>query len=459
MRQPIFALIDCNNFFVSCERLFRPDLENKPVVVMSSGDGCVVARSNEAKALGIPMGAPVYKWRQFFKDNRVVQFSGNFELYGDISRRITDVLASVTPQIEVYSVDESFLGLSELKIDDYRAWGRAVRDKIWQWIGIPVSVGVAPTKTLAKLAANHAKVHPALNSVLSLSPLPPQPERQRERFILSHSTAKNRVRIFPSDSVKGLSFHAWLRATPVQEVWGVGWRLAPRLQAEGVHDALQLSQLRPQHAQQLMGIHGRQLVAELNGLSCYPLEREGKAQKSIARTRTFGEDTGDIGSLEAALASFAAKAAFRLRVDHQLARRAGVFATTNKHKPGYQVWRRETYFPVPTADTGKLIASVVDLFHKFYNPHVKYHRAGVWLQDFVPVDHLQTDVFGSVNVAAEGRSKARMQTLDSINERFGRGKIRYAAEALGNKWEPKHRLRSPRYVTRWNELPVVHTLK
>lgn len=229
------------------------------------------------------------------------------------------------------------------------------------------------------------------------------------------------------------------------------------MKAEGIHNALQLSQLRPQRAQQLMGIHGRQLVAELNGLSCYPLEREERAQKSIARTRTFGEDTSELGSLEAALASFTTKAAFRLRADRQLAKRAGVFASTNKHKPGYRTWQREVCFPVATADTGKLIGSVIDLFREFYNPHVKYHRAGVWLQDFVSADYLQTDVFGAVNVVEEDRSKARMQTLDSINERFGRSTIRYATEDLGNAWQPKHQLRSPRYVTRWNELPVVRS--
>lgn len=428
MKQPIFALIDSNNFFVSCERLFRPDLEGKPVVVMSSGDGCVVARSNEAKELGIPMGAPVFKYRHIFKEQGIVSFSGNFELYGDISRRITDILTPVTPKIEVYSVDESFLDLSELNIDDYQAWGKMVRDRIWRWIGIPVSVGIAPTKTLAKLAAAHTKKHPETGSALNLT-------------------------------VQDSTLHRVLEKTPVKDVWGIGWRLAPKMRAEGIHNGLQLSQLRPQLAKQLMGIHGRQLVAELNGISCYPLEREGKVQKSIARTRTFGEDTGDIGALEAALASFTTKAAFRLRTDHQLTRRVGVFATTNRHKPGYRTWQREACFKVPTADTGKLIASVIDLFHEFYSPHVKYHRAGVWLQDFVAANYLQTDIFGSVNVAEENRSQTRMQAVDAINERFGRRKVHYAAEDLGDKWEPKHRLRSPRYVTHWDELPVVYTLK
>lgn len=422
MNKPIFALVDCNNFFVSCERLFRPDLEGKPVVVMSSGDGCVVARSNEAKALGIPMGAPVFKYRQVFRDNHVVQFSGNFELYGDISRRIIDVLSSVTPRIEIYSVDESFLDLSELPITDYAAWGRILRERIGQWVGIPVSVGIAPTKTLAKLAAGRAKKDSELDSVLSL---------------------------------QGGTLQRYLEATPTQDVWGIGWRLGPRMRAEGINDAWQLSRLRPRYAQQLMGVHGRQLVAELNGISCYPLEREGKARQSIARTRTFGEDTADVGSIEAAIASFVTKAAFRLRQDHQLTRRAGIFVTTNKHKPGYQAWKGETYFPVPTADTGKLISELIRLFHEFYNPQASYHRAGVWLWDFLPDDRLQTDMFGNVDLPEQAKAQRRMRTIDTINEHFGRQKIYYAAEGLGSAWQPKQSLRSPRYTSRWTDLPIV----
>lgn len=422
----VFALIDCNNFFVSCERIFRPDLEGKPVVVMSSGDGCVVARSNEAKTLGIPMGAPVYKWRQFFKDNKVAMFSGNFELYGNISRRITDILTTVTPQIEIYSVDESFLDLSELKIDDYVEWGRTVSDKIRHWIGVPVSVGIAPTKILAKLAADYAKKHPQTAGALSLT-------------------------------VQGRSLYSVLEATPVNDVWGVGGRLTPKLGAEGIHSALQLSRLPPRQAQQLLGVRGRQLVAELNGISCYLLEQEGKPRQSIARTRTFGEDTSDIGDLEAALASFATKAAFRLRTDKQLARQASVFAMTNRHKPGYRSWSREARFLVPTADTGRLIATIINLFHEFYNPRVGYHRAGVRLEGLISADRLQTDILGMLDPYEADRSRVRMQAFDAINQRFGRSTIHYAAEKLGNAWEPKQQLHSPRYVSRWDELPIVHS--
>lgn len=426
MSRPVFALVDCNNFFVSCERVFRPDLEGKPVVVMSSNDGCVVARSNEAKALGIPMGAPVFKYRQVFERNNVVKFSANFELYGDISRRITAVLKTITPRIEVYSVDESFLDLSRLNIQDYEAWGEVVRQKILDWVGIPVSIGIATTKTLAKLASEYAKRHPETSGVASLWGNP--------RFL------------------------DILEAVPINDVWGVGWRLNPKLRGEGVSNALQLAQLSPKYAQQLMGIHGRQMVAELNGISCYPLEMLHKARQSIARTRTFGEDTNDFAALEAAIASFVTQAAFRLRVDNLLTWKAGLFLTTNRNKPGYKVWNSELRLDQPTADTGLLISYLVTELNKLYRYGLLYHRAGIWLYDFIPADNLQTDLFGLTDLARHNRAMIRMQTIDELNGRFGKGKIYYAAEDLGNKWQPKNQLRSPRYTTKLEELPTIRVI-
>lgn len=424
-KPPLFALIDCNNFFVSCERLFRPDLEGKPVVVLSSNDGCAVARSNEVKALGVPMAAPAFKYRQLFRDQGVVQFSANFELYGDVSRRITELLTTITPRIEVYSVDESFLDLSQLPITDYAAWGREVQRRIWKWIGIPVSIGIAPTKTLAKLGAERSKRDPELDGVLD--------------FVGSSPDLTKR----------------YLEQTPVESVWGIGWRLAPRMRAEGIATAEQLRQLSPKRSQQMMGILGRQLIAELNGLSCHPLQMEGKIRKSISRTRTFGEDTGNAATVEAALSSFTAQAAYRLRESGQLTRRVGMFMTTNKHKPGYRHWSQEEVFHVPTADTGLIAGTVSNIFSRLYNPDMKYHRAGVLLYDFVPDTILQTDLFGQVDVLGHSKSTQRMQAVDQLNERYGKRTIRLAAEELGSAWKPIYNLRSPRYASRWDEFPTV----
>ncbi len=427
MKQPVFALIDCNNFFVSCERIFRPDLEGKPVVVLSSNDGCMVARSNEAKALGLPMAAPAFKYRQILEDNKVVQFSANFDLYGDISRRITDVLTTVTPRIEVYSVDESFLDLSELNIPDYAEWGRLVRETIWRWVGVPVSIGIAPTKTLAKLASDRGKKDPELNGVLNLQDVS---EREKQHYV---------------------------EQVEVSDVWGIGRRLAPKVRAEGVMNAYQLACLRPQRAQQLMGIHGRQLVAELNGISCYPLDLIGKPRQSIARTRTFGHDTNDLNSIEAAIVTFATQAAFRLRSSKQLARQASVFITGNKHKPGYRQWSRQLRYRIPTADTGQLISSLLTELRHLYNPSYNYHRGGVMLWDFLPTDSLQTDLFGEMDVTHEIKAADRMRTIDNINERHGKHAVHYASQNLGEAWRPVYNLRSPRYTTHLAELPSAKT--
>jgi DNA polymerase V len=320
--KPVFCLIDCNNFFVSCERLFRPDLAERPVVVLSSNDGCVVSRSNQAKALGIPMGAPAFKYRQLFKAEGVVQFSANFELYGDISQRLTRLLSGITPRIEVYSVDESFLDLHQLDIQDYQGWGRAVQQRLLKEVGIPVALGVAGSKTLAKLAAERAKKDEGLNGVLDLFS---QPETNRADYLLK---------------------------TPIKDVWGVGWRLAPKLKAEGIYNALDLSLMRPNHAKQLMGIHGRQLVAELNGQACQPLEAFGRIRQSVMKGRMFGEDTNQFEVVEAAIASLTARAAFALRRDGLAAHSAALSLSTNRHKPGYQRQGLSLSFAAPTADTG-----------------------------------------------------------------------------------------------------------
>jgi DNA polymerase V len=450
MNRPIFALIDCNNFFVSCERIFRPDLEGKPVVVLSSNDGVVVARSNEAKAASIPMAAPVFKYRELLKRHNVIQFSANFDLYGDISRRITDLLTTITPRTEVYSVDESFLDLSQLDIRDYTTWGHNLRQAIWQWTGIPVSIGIAPSKTLAKLASERAKKLDVGHSTID--------DRNANSNVYHPTSNVYAPGVFNLMGQSSAIINSVLQSTPVGDVWGIGWRLAPKMRAEGVGNAYQFSKLRPQRAQQLMGIHGRQLIAELNGISCYPLELEHQKCKSISRTRTFGEDTSEGHVLEAAIASFAAQAAFRLRRSGQMARQAGIFVTTNKHKPGYRRWSREKFYQAPTADTGQLISDLIGLLGEVYSPSQSYHRAGVLLYDFVPAERLQTDLLGYIDTEAHDLATARMKAVDAINERFGKRTIRHAAELLAQTWKPKYQTRSPRYTTHFNELPNARIL-
>ena len=421
------ALIDCNNFFVSCERVFRPDLEGRPVVVLSSNDGCAVARSNEAKALGIPMGAPAFKYRQLFKEQGVVQFSANFELYGDMSERITRILIGITPRTEVYSVDESFLDLSQLDIIDYQAWGQAIRSRILKEVGVPVSVGLAASKTLAKLGAEVAKKDPELNGVLDLL----------EASALERTNRLQRVN--------------------VEDVWGVGRRLGPQLKSLGLFTAYGLSQMRPQLAKQLMGIRGRQMVVELNGTCCFPLEQIGKIRQSVMHGRMFGEDTNEFMVVESAIASLTARACFRLRRERLLARKVVLILDTNRHRPGYQRQYVELRLSTPSADTGSLTAQLVVALNQLFQARTLYHRANVLFHDLVPEQGLQTDLLGLVDVAGSTKSQARMRALDALNDRYGKRTVRFAAEDLSQRWEPKHQLRSPRYTTNWDELPIIRT--
>ncbi len=425
MNQPVFALIDCNNFFVSCERLFRPDLEARPVVVLSSNDGCVVSRSNEAKQLGIPMAAPAFQYRQLFKEQKVVQFSANFELYGDISQRLVRTLTSITPRTEVYSVDESFLDLSQLDIPSYSGWGRQLRNRLAKEVGIPVSVGIAASKTLAKLASERAKKDAGLGNVLDLYTLA-SPQKE-----------------------------ACLLRTPIKDIWGIGWRLAPRLRAEGIYTALDVSRMRPRQAQQLMGIHGRQLVAELGGQACHPLEAFGRVRQTVMKGRMFGEDTGEFPVIEAAIASLTAKAALCLRREGLLAGSAQLSLSTSRHQPGYERQQYEIHFRTPTADSGAMSARLVRAARDSFKPQARYHRANVLLYNLAGQAALQPDLFGDVDLLGASAAQARLGAVDAINERFGAHMLRCAAEDLSAAWQPRQQLKSPGYTTNWQELPIL----
>lgn len=424
----MFALIDCNNFFVSCERVFRPDLANTPVAVLSSNDGCVVARSSEVKALGVPMGAPLFKYKKVFTDNNITTFSGNFALYGNLSRRITDILTSVTPHIEVYSVDESFLEISTLNIANHREWANQIRTKILKEVGIPVSIGIAPTKTLAKLASEVAKKD------------------------LIHQG------IFSFTDISEASSRHILQAVPVSDIWGIGRRLTPKLKAEGVHSALQLKELSPRRAQQLLSIKGRQTVAELNGTLCLPLERVGRQQKTIMRGRTFGEDTSQKDVVISAIATMASRASYALRDDRQATLCVSMLVETNRHHPGYKRWYRESHLHTPTTDTGLISSTLTNLLESVYNPVHKYHRVNVYLSNLLPNTYLQIDALNPVNDAYDA-SISRMQAIDAVNKRFGRNHVRYASEKLSSAWQPRKKRSSPNYIGNWNELPVARIVQ
>jgi DNA polymerase V len=291
-----------------------------------------------------------------------------------------------------------------------------------------VSVGIAPTKTLAKLARERAKKDTGLDNVLDLASLS---AARREPYLLR---------------------------TPIQDVWGVGWRLTPKLKAEGIFTAYDLAHMRPRRAQQLMGIHGRQMITELNGQACQPLEPLSKIRQSVMHGRMFGHDTSDFNVVEAAIASLTARATFRLRREQLLARTAVVALSGNRHKPGYQRVNHVVRFATPTADTGQVTAALVQATQTAFNPRIMYHRANVLLFDLVSQHHLQPDFFGTVDLEDNSAAATRMAAVDAINNRYGKRTIRYAAEELSQAWKPKHGYRSPRYTSSWAELPTAKIL-
>lgn len=475
----MFVLVDSNNFFASCERLFRPDLQNKPVIVLSSNDGCAVARSNEAKALGVKMGEPLHVLKDRFtiidgsasarpsasarhSDPPLVVFSANFTLYGDVSRRIGSVLARVTPRIEFYSIDEAFLDVSLLDIPDYTEWGRALAARIYREIGVPVSVGIAPTKTLCKLAADCAKhrtecqgaCHAQAFSKEGLTP--PSGDGRRLRSPSARSTPGD---LFGRRSRSALVAPApTLAAVPIQDVWGIGWRLAPKLKAEGIHTAGDLAAMRPEHAGQLMGVHGRRMVAELQGTPCIPLNTVHKPQQVISRGRQFGHDTSDFAVISAATARMINHASLALRREGLLAKRATVWLSTNRKKPGYTAFHQDVHFYTPTADTGLISRQIIKLLERTFDTHHAWHKAEVTLWDLVSDSQLQTDVFGTVRPEQYSRSQKLMTALDGLNRRYGTHKLHYATESLSDAWRPRRNLASPNYTTDWQSLPIICAL-
>jgi DNA polymerase V len=430
-KSPVFALVDCDNFFVSCERVFRPELWNKPVAVLSNNDGCVVARSNEVKALGVPMGVPYFKVKGIFKAHNITMFSGNFALYGDFSQRVVRLLEEAAPTVEVYSVDESFLELSTLGITNYTQWAETLRARIWQWLGIPVSIGVAPTKTLAKAAAEKAKHTPSLKGAYSL----------QADTTLSSGAAEVRQREL-------------LKEMPVQEVWGIGRRTAPKLLSRGLRTAYDLSQVTDAWAQQQLTIRGLHTVKELRGEPCLPVE-ESKPQKSLAVTRTFAGRVRTWHDMESYVATFTARAAQKLRQQGQVCGAIMVFIAGDRHRDGDNYRRVSTCISLvqPTNDSAGLIAAALKGLEQLFDPDFSYRRAGIACIDLTPEDARQLSWLNSENPQQIDRRTQLMTAVDTLNEKYHTRLVRQAVE------RPSTTLRfgthhSHAFTTDWRSLPT-----
>lgn len=422
MKQKVFALVDCNNFFVSCERVFRPDLWDKPVVVLSNNDAVIVARSNEVKVLGVPMAVPYSSVKDTLKQHDVALFSANFQMYGDFSQRVVRILQQESPNIEVYSVDESFLEISELPITDYQAWARALSAKIFKWIGVSVSIGVASSKTLAKAAADYCKKHPEQEGAFSVI------DREEHQKLLE-----------------------WL---PVGAIWGVGYRTRPKLEAVGIKNGLALSQVSDAWAQANLTIRGVRTVRELKGQSCIDLDEAvvDGVQKSILRSRSFGHTVRAQYELEAAIATFAAQIAAKLRRKKQLAGSITTFLSGRRVDEKHRGAATITLLP-PTNDTGVFIAAALEALKQVYDPDFGYTRAGVTCVDLK--SHLQQLPLGA-DIQRLERQATLMQTVDTLNARMGTRVVRHASENPARQsWFSKREQRSPAYTTNWHSLPRV----
>ena len=429
----MFALVDGNNFYVSCERVFRPSLNGRPVVVLSNNDGCAIARSNEAKALGIKMGAPWFQIRHMEDSDGLVALSANFTLYGDMSDRMMSLAAGLGPTQEIYSIDESFIGLQGVR-GDLTKRAHAIRARINQWVGIPCGVGIGQTKTLAKLANHIAKTaerkpgsYPAeLAQVCNLAALPPQ----------------------DLDDV--------LATTLVEEVWGVGRKLAAQLHEGGVHTVLDLARLDPATVRSRWSVVLERTVRELQGMQCIDLDDAPAPKKQIACTRSFGQAITELAPLVEAVSEFASRAAEKLRQQGGVASQLLVFCHTSPFRPGPR-FNRSIVVPLrrPTADTGELVSAAAASMRRIYKPGYKMAKAGVMLLDLVPGGVLQ----GEVDLEEKDhRDRTRlMVALDALNQRYGKGTVHSANTGGTNKrqaWVMKQERCTPQYTTRWEDVPV-----
>ncbi|WP_120993144.1 translesion error-prone DNA polymerase V subunit UmuC [Stutzerimonas urumqiensis] len=417
----MFALIDCNSFYCSCERVYRPWLDDVPVVVLSNNDGCVIARTREAKRLGIPMGAPYFQWRDQLREWGVVCFSSNYELYGEMSARVMATLEDMFPRVEVYSIDEAFADLTGMQ-GDLVDLGREARERVLRWTGIPVGVGIGPTKTLAKLANWAAKTWRKSGGVIDLR----DPAR-RDKL---------------------------LQMTEVSEVWGVGRRLTAKLAPLGIRTAWDLATYDPASLRRQFSVVLEKTARELRGISCLELEEATPPKQMICSSKMFGSRVRELPPIREAVASYVTKAAEKLRSQNSLAGALQVAIRTGMHNPDQPRYANAINCPLPypTDDTRVLAAAAVRGLDAIYRPGYAYSKAEVLLMDLRQRGEFTGDLFAD---APRPGADRLMAVVDRINAREGRGTVRLGRIPASPEWAMKREMMSPRYTTRWDELMVV----
>jgi DNA polymerase V len=415
------ALVDCNNFYVSCERIFRPDLARVPIVILSNNDGCVVARSNEVKALGIKMGQPWFECKALAEEHGILALSSNYALYADMSNRVMTILQGFSPRCEVYSIDESFVDLTGMP--KLREVSYAIRERLGMWTGMPVCVGVGPTKTLAKLANHVAKKHPRSKGVFNYNAL----TDEQKANLLKH--------------------------LPVGDVWGVGRRLTERLARHGVTTAFDLREAHPPTLRAAFGVVMEKTQRELQEISCIQLEEVQADKKQIISSRSFGRMVNDLSVLKEALSTFAANACAKLRAQQSHASVVQVFLSTNRFRtelPQYAPCLTVP-LPYPTNDSLEVNRWAAFLCERMFKPEYQYKKAGIMLSEISPVTQQQGDLLQDTYM----HKHKLMDALDTLNARYGRGSVNVSTQGERSGWQMKQERKSPNYTTSWADVPLV----
>lgn len=422
------ALIDGNNFYCSCERVFQPELEGKPIVVLSNNDGCVVARSAEVKALGVPMGAPWFQLKDLAKRHGIIAKSSNYTLYGDMSQRMHAVIGHFSPNQEIYSIDESFLELTGFN-QDLIQYGHQIRNKVRQWVGIPVCVGIGSTKTLAKLANHSAKKNliPEMSSGVS-----------------------------DLNQLSTTDLNKLLSGIDAGEVWGVGRKLSLRLKSIGISTVQDLKDSSVTKIKNEFNVILARTVSELNGEQCLQLEDVAPPKQQIMSSRSFGQPIFLLEDLSEAVVSYTARAAEKLRKQHSVARALQVYLMTNPFKSTEPQYSNSVTVKLlhPTDDSFRLAEAAIYGLKRIYKPCYAYKKAGIMLFDLCPANQVPVDLFSQIDLPETERSKILMATIDEINAKMGRGTVRSAGEGLAKVWAMRSGNKSQEYTTDWSQLPI-----
>lgn len=416
---PIFALVDCNNFYVSCERVFNPTLRYKPVVVLSNNDGCVIARSDESKALGIKMGEPYYKIKSFCRQHHVHVYSSNYTLYGDLSQRVMDILQQHVEHVEIYSIDEAFLRFDHVNnAADISDIAKTLRDTILQWIGLPVSIGIAPTKVLAK-AANHIA----------------KKQTQSHIFTLINPQEQHRI----------------LSTFPIQNLWGIGRQWSNTLNQIGIATAWELRTSSTTLMRKRFNVMMERLILELRGTACHDIAHS-TLKKDIVVSRSFHQAATSLDALERAACYYAARACEKLRKQNSVARHVQVFIKTSSFKHDYYANAASFTLHTPSKDTRTITRAVKQLLKKLYRPGLSYKKTGVMLLDLISENDIQTNLLEAPPPNSLINSQRLMETIDLINHHFGRNTVFLAAQGAHQHQAGSQSFKSPSYTTRWDQL-------